>query len=99
MIRHSLLLHGGGGALLDEVAFADDGAEAVSGEAARSVNSATTGSPYEALAQQGHNLIESALRQARGSPSRAVTRLRIPCTTLLGRIRRLGLPISLSPSA
>ena len=67
VIRRSLLLHGEGGALLDEVAFADDGAEAVGGEAALSMNSAAVGGLREALAQQERNLIEDALRQARGN--------------------------------
>ncbi|HCF5205789.1 TPA: transcriptional regulator DdaR [Pseudomonas aeruginosa] len=99
VIRRSLLLHGEGGALLDEVAFADDGAEAVGGEAALSMNSAAVGGLREALAQQERNLIEDALRQARGNLSRAAARLRIPRTTLLGRMRRLGLPASLDPPA
>ncbi|MDG3815889.1 sigma 54-interacting transcriptional regulator [Pseudomonas aeruginosa] len=99
VIRRSLLLHGEGGALLDEVAFADDGAEAVGGEAARSMNNAAVGGLREALAQQERNLIEDALRQARGNLSRAAARLRIPRTTLLGRMRRLGLPASLDPPA
>lgn len=99
VIRRSLLLHGEGGALLDEVAFADDGAEAMGGEAARSMNSAAVGGLREALAQQERNLIEDALRQARGNLSRAAARLRIPRTTLLGRMRRLGLPASLDPPA
>ncbi|MFP8974086.1 helix-turn-helix domain-containing protein, partial [Pseudomonas aeruginosa] len=51
------------------------------------------------LAQQERNLIEAALRQARGNLSRAAARLRIPRTTLLGRMRRLGLPASLDPPA
>ncbi|MCR3837969.1 AAA family ATPase, partial [Pseudomonas aeruginosa] len=50
-------------------------------------------------AQQERNLIEDALRQARGNLSRAAARLRIPRTTLLGRMRRLGLPASLDPPA
>ena len=97
VIRRSLLLHGEGGALLDEVAFADDGAEA-GRRGALSMNSAAVGGLREALAQQERNLIEDALRQARGNLP-AAARLRIPRTTLLGRMRRLGLPASLDPPA
>ena len=58
------------------------------------MNSAAVGGLREALAQQERNLIEDALRQARGNLSRAAARLQIPRTTLLGRMRRLGLPAS-----
>ncbi len=66
---------------------------------ARSLNPRVTALGERALAQQERNLIEDALRQARGNLSRAAARLRIPRTTLLGRMRRLGLPASLDPPA
>ncbi|AWE89568.1 bacterial regulatory, Fis family protein [Pseudomonas paraeruginosa] len=68
-------------------------------EAARALKTAAVGGLREALAQQERNLIEDAMRQARGNLSRAAARLRIPRTTLLGRMRRLGLsPAASSPA-
>jgi arginine utilization regulatory protein len=45
----------------------------------------------ERLAEQERKLIEEALRRARGNLSQAAASLRIPRTTLLGRLQRLAI--------
>ncbi|WP_448680814.1 sigma-54 interaction domain-containing protein [Pseudomonas nicosulfuronedens] len=90
VIRRSLLLHDQDGAELDEIVFADDeaGALAVPADEPRSSGS---GSLRERLAEQERHLINQAVREAGGNLSLAAERLDVPRTTLLGRMRRLGL--------
>ncbi len=93
VIRRSLLLHDQDGAELDEIVFADD-------EAGHPVVPADEpwssggGSLRERMAEQERNLIAQAVREAGGNLSLAAERLGVPRTTLLGRMRRLGLQAS-----
>lgn len=87
VIRRSLLLHGQGGSVLDAVVFADEEPRdmAVAGDEPPALGL------RERLAEQERKLIEEALRRARGNLSQAATSLRIPRTTLLGRLQRLAI--------
>ena len=86
-VRRSLLLHGQGGPVLDEVVFADEESQdmAVAGDESPALGL------RERLAEQERKLIEEALRRARGNLSQAAASLRIPRTTLLGRLQRLAI--------
>ncbi|MDF3931726.1 sigma-54 interaction domain-containing protein [Pseudomonas citronellolis] len=88
VIRRSLLLHVGDEAVLDTLVFADD----EDGTPVAEPSSSAAGSLRERLAEQERKLIHEALHEARGNLSLAAARLDIPRTTLLGRLRRLGLP-------
>jgi len=93
VIRRSLLLHDQDGAELDEIVFADD---EVDHPAAPPCEPCPCGggSLREQLAEQERNLIAQALREVCGNLSLAAERLGVPRTTLLGRMRRLGLQAS-----
>ncbi|WP_236173235.1 sigma-54 interaction domain-containing protein [Pseudomonas pseudonitroreducens] len=92
-IRRSLLLHDQDGAELDEIVFADDEIDHPAVLACEPCPSGS-GSLRERLAEQECNLIAQALRDVRGNLSLAAERLGVPRTTLLGRMRRLGLQAS-----
>ncbi|NNN28499.1 sigma-54 interaction domain-containing protein [Pseudomonas nitroreducens] len=93
VIRRSLLLHDQDGAELDEIIFADDEVDHPAVPACEPCPSGS-GSLRERLAEQERNLIAKALREVCGNLSLAAERLGIPRTTLLGRMRRLGLQAS-----
>lgn len=92
-IRRSLLLHDQDGAELDEIVFADDEVDHPAVLTCEPCPSGS-GSLRERLAEQECNLIAQALRDVRGNLSLAAERLGVPRTTLLGRMRRLGLQAS-----